>query len=406
MTVFILGGAQTDFARRWGREGKGLADMLAEAAFGALDDAALDPGEVEAGHVGNFTAELFCGQGQLGGVLASLDPAWDGLPTARHEAACASGSVAALAAMAELEAGFYEVALVVGVEHMRHVPGQTAAEHLGAAAWAGREGAGATYLWPALFSDVADAYEERHGLPYASLMAIAAHNFAQGAKNPFAQTRRWTFDEGAFTESDALNPVVEGRIRKQDCGQITDGAAAVVLASRRFAEGWARRAGRSLEATPYIEGWGHRTATMTLAEKLSRAEPHSLFPQLRRTLEDAWRRAGTSRDAIDGYEVHDCFTVTEYAIADHLGYAPPGEAHRLIDDGVFFVGGAHPINASGGLIGLGHPVGATGVRMLHDVARQVSGRAGEVQIEGARRAQTLNLGGSATTTVSFVVTTG
>ncbi len=105
-------------------------------------------------------------------------------------------------------------------------------------------------------------------------------------------------------------------------------------------------------------------------------------------------------------EVHDCFSITGYAIVDHLGLAPPGEAWRPIEEGHFQSGGALPVNPSGGLLGLGHPVGATGVRMLHDAARQVRGDAGATQVEGAKRAQTLNLGGSATTTVSFVVGTG
>lgn len=403
----ILGGYQTDFARRYDREGLGLIDLLGETTFGALEDASLEPGDIEVAHLGNFVGELFCRQGQLGGLLVSLDPALAGLPTTRHEAACASGSVALLAAGADLEATRYDVALVLGVEQMRHVAGQTAAEYLGAAAWTGREATEATFLWPALFSEVADVYDRRHGLPYDALMAWGEHAFSQARKNPRAQTRAWRFDPASFTADDAHNPVVAGRIRKQDCGQITDGASAVIVASERYATAWAERRGRRLEDVPRVAGWGHRTATMRLEDKLAESEdaPH-LFPHLRGTLEDAWRRAGVGLERIDTLEIHDCFTVTAYAILDHLGLAPRGQAHRLIAEGHVLSGGKLPVNPSGGLIGAGHPVGATGVRMLLDAARQVRGEAGDYQVEGARCAQTLNIGGSATTTVSFVVTRG
>ena len=95
--------------------------------------------------------------------------------------------------------------------------------------------------------------------------------------------------------------------------------------------------------------------------------------------------------------------MTEYLAIDHFGITPPGQSFRAIEDGTIARGGRLPINASGGLIGVGHPVGATGIRMLNDAARQVAGRAGDCQIDGARRVATLNIGGSATTTVSFVV---
>ena len=113
--VFILGGYQTDFARNWTKEGKHIAAMIREAVQGALAVTGVEPGEIEVGHVGNFAAELYAMQGHLGAFLVDVDPGFAGLPTGRHEAACASGSIALLAATAELEAGRYELALVVGV---------------------------------------------------------------------------------------------------------------------------------------------------------------------------------------------------------------------------------------------------------------------------------------------------
>ena len=106
---------------------------------------------------------------------------------------------------------------------------------------------------------------------------------------------------------------------------------------------------------------------------------------------------------MSGVETHDCFTTTEYIAIDHLGLTAPGQSWQAVEDGSIAPGGRCPVNMSGGLIGCGHPVGATGARMLHDAARQVTDRAGDMQIDGATRMQTLNIGGSFGTVVSFVV---
>lgn len=186
---------------------------------------------------------------------------------------------------------------------------------------------------------------------------------------------------------------------------MTDGAAAVVLASARFAQAWAKRHGASLDALPRIAGWGYRTAHLKLAPKLqaSAGQP-CVCPHVRDAIQGAFRRAGIADVwQLDGIETNDCFTTTEYMAIDHFGITAPGESRRAIEDGTIAHDGRLPINPSGGLIGQAHPVGATGVRMVLDAARQVTGRAGECQVEGARRFATLNIGGSATTVVSFVV---
>lgn len=403
--VYILGGWQTDFASNWARQDMDLADAFSEVVGKGLDSVGLDPKDIETGHVGNFVSELFAHQGLLGGFFGLVHPDFDGLPTARHEAACASGSVAILAATAEIEAGRYDLACVVGLEQMRNVSGQTAANYLGAAAWTGHEFADATYVWPRAFSDLAEEYERRYGLKYEHLMRIAEINFANAKRNPNAQTRQWAFNAKSFTADDEANPVVEGRTRKQDCGQVTDGSAVIFLASEKRAAEYAAKRGVPLESLPRIKGWGHRSAPISYAAKVraSADQPH-VFPQVRRAIEDARRRAGVSDlSQIDVVETHDCFTTTEYMAIDHLGLTPPGEAWKAIEAGDIEIGGRLPINPSGGLIGLGHPVGATGVRMALDAFKQVTGRAGDYQVEGAKTCQTLNIGGSTTTTVSLVV---
>ncbi len=403
--VYVLGGWQSDYAKNWDRHGMELADAFSEVVQNGLESAQLDPADIEVGHVGNFVSDLFAGQGMLGGFFGLIDPAFNGLPTSRHEAACASGSVALLAATAEIEAGRYGLACVVGIEMMRNVSGAIAAQHLGAAAWAGHEYLDATYAWPRAFSDLSEEYDRRYGLSYAHLMEISRNNFANGKRNQNAQTRNYQFAPEAFTPSDEHNPVIEGRTRKMDCGQVSDGSAVVFLASADRAAEYARKRGIPLDAIPRITGWGHRSAPISYAAKIRASESERyVFPQVQRAASEARARAGLSDvTQIDAFEVHDCFAMTEYMAIDHLGITSPGEAWKAVESGSIAIGGANPINPSGGLIGMGHPVGATGVRMVLDGYKQVTGTAGDYQVEGAQRLQTLNIGGSTTTTVSFIV---
>ncbi|OFE18090.1 acetyl-CoA acetyltransferase [Humibacillus sp. DSM 29435] len=398
--VWVLGGYQSDFARNLAREGRDVSDLTREVVDGTLGSAGLDGSQIDVVHVGNAFGQLFTGQGQLGAMPATVRPDLWGVPASRHEAACASGSIAILAAMADLRAGNYDSALVLGVEVEKTVASEAAAGYLAAAAWVGREGEGATFVWPHLFSDIADEYDRRYGLDDAHLRAIATLNLANARRNPNAQTRGWTVPDLADAD-DATNPVVEGRLRRFDCSQVTDGGAGVVLVS----DAW-RRDHPSAAVAPLarVTGWGHRTVGLGLRQKLDRDrdDPYVL-PHVRAAVADAWRRAGVDLDDLDGLETHDCFTPSEYLAIDHIGLTGPGESWKAIENGDIEIGGRLPINPSGGLIGGGHPVGASGVRMLLDAVRQVSGTAGDYQVDGARTFGTLNFGGSTATTVSLVV---
>lgn len=399
--VFILGQSQTDFARHWGRESAGLFEIMQSAVGEVLDKSHIPASAIEAAHVGNFIGELTNGQGQLGGVLAAVDPAFHGLPISRHEAACASGSMAILAAMADIESGRYDCILVVGVEQERHLGGDLAAQHMASAAWAGEESTAAKFCWPWMFDGLAAEYERRYGLNEAAMREIGKINFGNAKDNPLAQTRDWQFPEGSFNTDDGRNPPVEGRLRRNDCAGFTDGAAAVILVS----ESAARSLGAKPDSLPQILGWGHTTGTMRQRDKLAISQNDALiFPHVSKAIKDAQRRAGVQSTAdIDVIETHDCFTITEYMAIDHFGITPPGQSWQAVEDGRITRRGSIPVNPGGGLMGQGHPVGATGVRMLADAARQLLGTAGASQIQGAKRVQTLNLGGSATTIASFVV---
>lgn len=405
--VYILGGSQTDFATNWSRQDLSLFDLFTDAVLGALDDSGLDANDIEVGHVGNFVAELFTGQGMLGGYFGHVHADFAGMPASRHEGACASGSLAAMAAMADIQSGRYGIACVAGVEYMRNVKGIEAGQHLGAAVWVGKEATDADYIWPRMFSELAVEYDRRYGLDHQHLMGIAEMNFANAKRNPNAQTRTWDFGADSFTNDDEANPVVDGWMRRQDCSQITDGAAVVILASQERAAEYATARGIDLDSIPKIDGWGHTTAPMLLETKLAQsADDPYVFPWVRKAITDAYGRAGISGpEQLDAIETHDCFTINEYMAIDHFGITAPGEAWKAIEDGRIAPDGDIPINVSGGLMGVGHPVGATGVRMLLDSAKQVSGKAGDYQVNGAKRVATYNVGGSATTNCSFIVST-
>lgn len=403
--VYILGGHQTDFAKAWSRHGQDLSHMIDEATRGALADARVDAAQVQSIHVGNAFGEIQRRQAHLGSMVAQVVPELWGVPAMRHEGACASASLAVLAAMAEIEAGRYDCVLVVGAEELKNLPGDESSANQNAAAWQGHEDIDCRFMWPAAFGLMAQEYERRYGLDRRYLNRISEINYANARRNPNAQTRKWQFEPGAFSDDDALNPVIEPGTRRQDCGQITDGAAALLLAGPRFAAAHAGRIGLRLEQLPRILGWGHHNAPLRLKDKLARSVGETyVFPQVRQTIVDAFGRAGLADvHALDGIETHDCFTATEYMAIDHFGLTPPGQSWRAVEDGTIEFGGRLPVNPSGGLIGGGHPVGATGARMLLDAARQVCGTAGDYQVPGAKTFATLNIGGSCATVCSFVV---
>lgn len=399
--VWILGGYQSDFARNLAAEGGGIDTLTAEIVAGTLANARVRAEDIGVVHVGNAFGELFVGQGHLGAMPATVDPALWGKPASRHEAACASGGVAALAALSNLVAGFHDTALVLGVEVERNVPRPAANAYMATAAWAGHEDVADAPIWAAMFDRIAAEYERRYGLDPAHLRAIGRINLDNARRNPNAQTRGWSVPDlsGPQGVDDQQNPLVCGRLRRYDCSQLSDGGAGLVLVNDRYLATHpdARPLGR-------IAGWGHRCAGLPLAAKLERSTgDRHLFPHVRDAFADALARAGTSLDGVAGLETHDCFSASEYMAIDHIGLTAAGESWKAIDAGDIAPGGRFPINPSGGLIGGGHPVGATGVRMLLDAAKQVSGTAGDYQVAGARRFATLNIGGSTTTTVCFVV---
>ena len=410
--VYILGGAQTDFERNWKKEGKGMVALLKEAMADGMQEAGLTFDDVRelnqenrvACFVGNFIAEKYTDQGHLGAFLTEVDKAFYGVPSARYEAACASSSVAIDAAATKIRSGDYDVAIVVGWELMKTVDSQIGGDYLGRAAYYEKEGKGIDLPFPKLFGRLADEtlkkYPDLDEKRYMDALAkISAINYANAKRNPLAQTRKWFMSyEQASTRGTETNPFVGGKLAVSDCSQVTDGAAVVVLCSETFLRE------REIENKPIIKGFGHRTAPMLFDKKMKDNEgsPYTL-PWTRQAVLDAYKRSGLTVDDIDVFETHDCFTSSEYAAISAFGLTEPGKEYEAVESGLIAFDGKKPINPSGGLIGCGHPVGASGARMFLDLYKQVTGTAGEYQVEGVKNGMMLNIGGSATTNYVFVV---
>ena len=410
--IYILGGAQTDFERNWTKEGKGMRALLREVVADGLQNANLTYDDVKklnqdnriACFVGNFIAEKYINQGHLGGFLTEVDPAFYGVPSARYEAACASSSVAIDAAATKIRADEYDVAIVVGCELMKTVDSKIGGSFLGLAAIYEQEGKGIEMPFPKLFAKLADEtlkkYSNLDEKRYMDALArISVINYNNAKRNPLAQTRKWFMSyEQACSRGTETNPLIGGRLGISDCSQITDGAAVVVLCSEKYIKE------RAYKGKPIIKGYGHRVAPMLFEKKMEDSKySEYILPWTRQTVIDAYRRAKLSVEDIDVFEAHDCFTSSEYAAISAFGLTEPGKEYQAIENGLISFTGGKPINPSGGLIGCGHPVGASGARMLLDLYKQIVEEAGNYQVKNVNNAMMLNIGGSATTNYVFII---
>jgi acetyl-CoA C-acetyltransferase len=405
--VYILGGGRTDFRRNLRKEGRAIGDLIIEAGRAAIADAGIAPSDIGAGVVGNFAAGLFTRQLHLGAFLTEIDEGLRGLPTMHVEAACASGGVAVLAGAQQIMGGLHDVVLVVGAEQQKTMPPAEGADVLGAAADCSTERAQyGDFMFPKLFASIAQVYAERHGLSEAQLAIVAVKNRAHARLNPHAQMRDAALAfEQAHTSGES-NPYIAPPLKLSDCSQITDGAAALVLCSERFLKKVRpRRAAR-------LVGYGHTTDYLSLERK---EIPD--FPIAARAAAQAYAMAGVGPGDIHGAEVHDCFSISEIVQYELLGFAAPGKGAELLESGATALPSVRdflqiqnskfkiqnlPVNAGGGLLGDGHPVGATGVRQVVEAHQHLTGAAGARQIAGAKRFLTCNIGGSLTTTVVMI----
>ena len=404
--VYILGGGRTDFKRNLKKEGKALRDLIIEAGQKALADAKIDPAEIQAAAVGNFNAGQFTKQLHLGAFIPEIDPKLHGIPTMHTEAACASGSLSVLLGAQWIMGGFHDAVLVVGAEQQKTMSSRDGSDVLGAAADFDVERPEyGDFMFPKLFGRIAQIYIDKFGATPEQLAWVAYKNYAHAKLNPLAQMRDADLTYDCASQVSDKNPSVAPPLKVSDCSQITDGAASVVLVSGKYCDNH----GIDKSKLPQLLGFGSTTDYLALAKKDA-----PTFSTARKAAEKAFGMANLKPRDMHGVEVHDCFSITEICAYEILGLAEPGKGAELAMSGATAlpqVRGEHikgnvaweiPVNTGGGLIGDGHPVGATGVRQVLDAYQQLTEQSGPRQIAGAKKFLTFNMGGSLTTSVAMV----
>lgn len=373
---------------RFGRlENMNLEDLIVQVSREALADAAIDASEIDAIFLGHFNSGMVP-DGFPASLVLQADPALRFKPATRCENACASGSAAVQAGINAILSGAAELVLVVGAEKMTS---NSTAQVTRALAGAGYqndvEEAGLSF--PQLFGVAAGQYAARHQSPLSAMAAIAAKNHGNAMHNPLAHMHKEMSFEHCNTVSDS-NPLIAAPLRLSDCSLITDGAAAIVLAS-------ARRA-RQFRRDVLIRGTSQVNDVLPIAQRDILA-----FEGPQRAIQTALRKADVTLSDLDFAEVHDCFTIAELLIYEAMGLAPRGEGHRALDDGIVQAGGRLPVNLSGGLKAKGHPVGATGVSMHALAFRQLTGDAIGLAVPDAEFGLLFNMGGMAVANYATVL---
>ncbi len=409
--VFVVGGAHTTFLGRGhpdylsfkervpgDRENPSLEDHLGAAVLGALAETGVDPAAIDKGYVSNFLAEAFCSQGHLGAMLAAVHPDLAGKPYARIEAACASGA-AAVAACADALQCSADVTLVAGVEVETNVSGRMGVEYMSYAAHFERERDREFALFPWMFARRAKAWKEAFGGTDRDTGRVVVKAYANAKRNPKACQQQHHFSlEQASTASPTnrtflKDEALHDHIRMADCTDFTDGGSAVILAN----EDGLKRLGRIPADCTEILGIGHTVRALG-----AETDPTRLA-NVADAAAVAYGAAGVGAAEMGLAEVHDCFSITELQLMEALGLCGLGQAGDMLRDGATELTGPVPVNTGGGLLGFGHPIGATGVKQVVEIWRQLTGRCGAYQVQhGPRHAVSANLGGDDRTAVVMI----
>jgi acetyl-CoA acyltransferase len=380
------------------RDNPTLEEHLVAAASAALADAGVHAAQVQKGYVGNFAGELFSSQGHLGSMLARGIEGLEYTPFTRVEGACASGGLAVVGAIEAISAG-RDVVLAVGAEAQTTVTAREGADYLARASHYATERSLDDFTFPAMFARRARLYKEATGATDDDIAWVVAKAYSNANRNPLAHMRtvRMPIEQAAVSDSNPYfltNPEYREHLRISDCSQVSDGGAAMVLVS----EEGLRQLGRTPDDAIEILAYGQANSP------LGRVRDFTRLDNSKRAVDEVYHDAGISVADIGVAEVHDCFAVTEILMAEAMGLAPWGQGGRLAREGRTAITGDLPINTGGGLLAFGHPVGATGIKQIFEVARQMKGECGEYQIPGRPRyGLTVNMGGDDRTTVTTLL---
>ncbi|TXT63865.1 MAG: hypothetical protein BAJALOKI3v1_300028 [Promethearchaeota archaeon] len=401
--VALIGAGMSKFGQHFPE--KRNPDMWVDAWIDAVEktDNGIEPKDIDACYVGNYSSDLFNHQGHLGPQMADLV----GLtpkPAARFEGACASSGIAMRQAILAIASGVHDVIAVCGCECMTEQPTVNVTDVLATASDNIFEyPAGATF--PGLYGTIASAHFKKYGTTAEDLMNVGIKNHANGAENPYAQMQQSIKDlmnskkaryekqgrevpdwqnELDFLKSSS-NPIIAYPLRLFDCSLITDGAACLFLAAENKA--------KDFTDTPlWIAGTGQGSAALSVHDR----EEITSFAATKEAARQAYEMAGMGPKDIQIAEVHDCFTIAEILAMEDLGFYEKGKAAEAVRNGESKLDGKLPINTSGGLKSKGHPVGATGAAQAVEIFKQMRGiaeRNRQVQFD-VERAMTHNLGGS------------
>ncbi len=351
--VYVLGIGMTPFGKH---PDKTAADLGAEAVNLALSDAGVNRGDIEAAWVGHVFQGMAMGQRAL--YAAGLS----GIPIDNVENACSSGSTAIWDATLGLRAGAYDIVLALGVEHMTTAfRGALAPDPSDIEAQLG-------LTMPGIYAMRAQRYMLQYGVTPEEIAQIAVKNKKNAAMNPLSH----------FKKAVTLEEVMQGRLiadplRLHECAPISDGAAAVVLVTKAKLKQLGGNRAIKLAASSLRSGRTEVGLVDMTVEDLTW-----------RTAQGAYEQAGVGPGDIDFAEVHDCFSIAEALRVEGMGLVPHGEYVARVGKGEMDLNGILPVNGSGGLLGKGHPLGATGVAQVVELVKQLRGDAGERQIDNAR----------------------
>ncbi len=363
----------------WGVRAATLKELAQEAGKALFDDVEnLPKAEVDSLFVGNALAERLAFQSHVAPLVAEQLGIQPTRMLVRTELACVSGQSAIKMAYMAIATGLSDIAVVVGVEKM-NLP-DMAETHASMAAVLDREWEGVAGMTaPPYFAMVAQRHMYEYGTTQEQLALVSVKNHRFSATNPYAH-----FPKEVSLDQVLNSPMVSTPLRLLDSSGITDGAAAVMLVGEDRA--------REFTDTPvYIEGLG-QAATGNLTVNLPSLTE---WPHMRRAVGDALGMAGVTIQDMDLAEVHDCFSISEIIEYEELGLAEKGKGGQFIEEGQSEIGGQLPMNTRGGLLGCGHPLGATGVAQVVEVVQQFTGEVPQERYVGGSWALTHNLSGNA-----------
>ena len=367
--VCVLGAGST----KYGKLDDSISDITLQASVGAIESAGIESKDIKAGYISNVFG-VADKQVHLGPVVMSNLGISD-RPSLSIESACGSGSVSFREAYANVAAGFYDVALVTGVEKVTHTGTEWTTTYFSYCSDFFYEGqAGASF--PGLFASMARAYIHEFNATEEDFAQVAVKNHDNGLLNPKAHLRK------KITVDDVMSSaVVASPLKLYDCCPFSDGASAVILCSEKFAK---EHGGNYIEVLG--SGRGGSPAALQGREHLT------TIPSTKIAAEAAYKMAGITPKDVDFAEVHACFTIAEIVDSEDLGFFEKGKGVQAVREGKTKLNSEISINPSGGLKSKGHPIGATGVGQVVEVFDQLTGKAGERTVKNAKIGLTQNFG--------------